>query len=292
MNITVPELSPVEDSLFLTLCGRALDQRSSRPILGDRTADDIIRTIGYNTGRQPHARTGMRDIALRAKKLDQIVTQFTTQHPDAVVLDLGAGLDSRMIRLSPPTTVDWYDVDFPTVIGLRKQLLPDRTQAHQVAADLTESPDWLHDIPPHRPAVIIADGLLAFLPEEAFVNLLRRLVDHFGEGDIAFNGYTRFHVWALTHYGGTRSIAGVVANPGFDNPHQPEGWDGRIRLVEEILLTRAPEVSYYPVALRIWTRIASLSTSLSRRGTTVLHYEFGPELHQASQDAEVEKEEQ
>lgn len=276
-SVVAGEFAPAQDSLFLTLCGRALDYRAPRSILGDSTADAIVRELGYPVEKQPHARTGMRDIALRAKKIDEIVGRFTARNPDAVVVDLGAGLDSRMIRLrglSGVDGVDWYDVDLPDVIKLRNQVLTGPANAHAVAADVTD-PRWLDGIATDRPAVIVADGLLAFVPEDGFIGLLRRLVDHFPYGEIAFNGYTRFHVWALRHYGGTKAIADAVVNPGFDDPRQPERWDPRLRLTEEILLTRAPEVADYPAALRAWTRLASHSAGLSRRGTTVLRYSFG-----------------
>jgi O-methyltransferase involved in polyketide biosynthesis len=122
--------------------------------------------------------------------------------------------------------------------------------------------------------VIVADGLIAFLAQDAFVTLLHRLVDHFPSGEIAFNGYTRFHMWVLKRYRGTASIADVVANPGFDDPHDPERWEPRLRLAQEILLTREPEVAEYPPALRLITRLAAHSTAISRRGTTVLRYRF------------------
>jgi O-methyltransferase involved in polyketide biosynthesis len=51
-------------------------------------------------------------------------------HPDAVVLDLGAGLNDRMFRIAPPPTVDRYDVDFPEVIALRRSALREHAQAH------------------------------------------------------------------------------------------------------------------------------------------------------------------
>lgn len=279
MSITVPTLPPAQDSLFLTLCGRALDSRSPHPLLADTTADQIVDRLGYDISTQPHAATGMRDIALRAKKLDRIVSRFIDRHPDAVVLDLGAGLDTRMIRVDPPPSVDWYDIDVPAVTSLRDQVVPHRDHAHTLGADLTD-PHLLDDVTSGRPAVIVADGLLAFLTQPDFIALLHRLVDDFPAGEIAFNGYTRFHVWALKHYGGTAAIAGGVVNPGFDDPREPERWEPRLKLVEEILLTRAPEIATYPTALRAFTRLAALSTRFSRRGTTVLRYSFDRARHQ------------
>ena len=273
MAITLPVFTPMEESLFLTLCGRALDNRSPHPILGDTLADEIVRKLDYDAGRFHLSASPIINIALRAKKLDQVARNFIARHPDAVGLDLGAGLDSRMFRIDPPSTVDWYDVDFPEVATARRQLLPDRANAHAVGADLTD-PNWLDAVPTGRPAVIVADGLLAFLTPDDMVALLNRLIDHFPSGEVAFNGYSRFAIWAAKHYHGTQSVAGLLKSPGFDDPREPERWNPKLQLVNEILLTREPEVAQFPPALRWFTRLSAHSTAWSRRGTTVLHYRF------------------
>ena len=33
-----------------------------------------------------------------------------------MVLDLGCGLDQLMICCKPPSSIDWYDIDFPVVV--------------------------------------------------------------------------------------------------------------------------------------------------------------------------------
>ena len=40
---------------------------------------------------------------------------FIERHPDAVVVDLGAGLDSGFYRVAPPPKVHWYSVDLPGI---------------------------------------------------------------------------------------------------------------------------------------------------------------------------------
>ena len=59
---------------------------------------------------------------------------FLARHPDAVGLDLGAGLDTRMASIAPPPTVDWYYVDFPAVIDALVRLIPDGANGHGVGA--------------------------------------------------------------------------------------------------------------------------------------------------------------
>ena len=124
MSTTLPALTPLEDSLFLTLYARALDNRRPQPILGDAMADQIVRTLDYDFG-QLHVDTNLvLNVALRARKLDQVASAFLARHPNAVGLDLGAGLDTRFERLAPPATVDWYEVDFPAVAAARRRLIP------------------------------------------------------------------------------------------------------------------------------------------------------------------------
>jgi O-methyltransferase involved in polyketide biosynthesis len=273
MRSTLPVFTPIEETLFLTLCGRALDNHLAHPILGDTMAEEIVGRLGYDCGRFHLSASPIINIAHRAKKLDEVAQRFFARHPDAVGLDLGAGLDTRVFRIDPPTGVDWYDVDYPRVIAARQQLVPQRPNAHGVGADLT-GPDWLEAVPGDRPAVIVADGLMAFLTQDDMIALLNRLTDHFPSGEVAFNGYTRFAIWAARHYHGTQSVAGLIRSPGFDDPHEPERWNPRLRLVKEILLTREPEVAQFPPALRRFTRLSAHSTAWSRKGTTVLHYRF------------------
>lgn len=270
MATTIPSLTPLQDSLWLTLCGRALDNRSSHRILGDATADRIVRESGYDYTKLHISPSGALNIAHRAKKLDEVAQGFLARNPGGIGLDLGAGLDSRALRIA---SADWYDIDFPEVIEARRRLLPREATPHGTGADLT-GPGWLEALPADRPAVIVADGLIAFLSEEGMVTLVNRLVEHFPSGEIAFNGYSRFAVWAQKHYPGARSIADLTAFPGFEDPRVPESWNPRIRLVREILCTREPEVAQFPPVLRMVTRLCAPSAALSRRGNVVLHYRF------------------
>jgi O-methyltransferase involved in polyketide biosynthesis len=273
MSVTLPNFTPLEDSLFLTLYARARDSRSPHPILGDAMADQIVHTADYDYSQLRIDTNLILNVALRARKLDDVARSFIARHPDAVGLDLGAGLDTRAVRLDPPPTVDWYDVDFPAVATVRKALIPERPNAHVIGADVTD-PDWLDTIPTGRPAVIVADGMMAFLSQEELVSLWNRLISHFPSGEIVFNSYTRFAIWIAQHARGTKSVADLVKFPGMDDARAPEAWNPKLRLVREILLSREPEVAEFPPAWRRYHRLAAHSTAWSRTGTIVLHYRF------------------
>ena len=146
---TLPAFTPLEDSLFLTLYARALDSRRPHPILGDAAADQIVRITDYEYDKLDIKTNLILNVALRAKKLDQVASDFLTRHP-AVGLDLGAGFDTRFERLAPPATVDWYDVDFPAVATARRRLIPEHPNAHIIGADVRDQ-EWLDAVPTGRP---------------------------------------------------------------------------------------------------------------------------------------------
>ena len=281
MSMTLPEYTPAQESLFLTLGSRALDSRLARPFLGDAMADQIIATTGYGLDKFPQlttklidGRSKVFDVAVRAKILDGMVRRFVLRRPDAVVLDLGAGLDGRISRVNPPRTVEWYDVDFPEVVELRRQLLSASANAHNVGADLT-GPEWLKGIPRDRPAMIVADGLVPFLSQDDFVSLLNRLTNHLANGELALNGYTTYAMWTFKHSRAMRAIAGGMANPGFNDPRQLERWVDGLRLADEVFLTRTPEVAELPLIGRVTSRLVARSATASRiMRTMVLRYRF------------------
>src|ERR1700749_3800044 len=106
MGIAITELTPVEQTALVTQYARALDSRWPRPILGDTLADEIVAKIDYDFPALGVPSSAVRQTALRAKMLDDRVRNFTSEHPNAIVVSLGAGLDTGMLRVKPRAGVD------------------------------------------------------------------------------------------------------------------------------------------------------------------------------------------
>jgi hypothetical protein len=65
-----------------------------------------------------------------------------------------------------------------------------------------------------------------------------------------------------------------IEGEGITHPREPEGWGAGLTLVEELLLTHAPEVAQFPPLLRTITRLCARSTRISRAGDRVVRYSF------------------
>lgn len=275
MDAAPADLTPVEQVSLLALRLRAMDARSADPLLGDAAAVEVAGALGLDLDRPKIPRSAVLVHTVRARMLDAVVTGFVAEHPDAVVLDLGCGLDTRWRRCAPPATVDWYDVDRPAVLALRERVVPAGTQL--VAADVTE-PGWLDGLPRERPALALTDGLMALLTGAEFIGLARAVTAHFATGELAFNAYSRLAMRNSRRVRTSSAMSIPTAGEGIDDPREAEGWGAGLALLEERFQADAPEVARWPPLWRAAARITARSTRMARTADRVLRYRFGDDV--------------
>lgn len=185
-------LTQEKETLFITLRAKALDNRLEKPILGDKAAEELLAALQPDM-QKFEASWGQELIVIRARMYDDWLRSFLDAHPDAVVLYLGCGLDTRVLRIDPPPSVSWYDVDYPEVIGLRQRFFKPRAGYEMIASSILE-PSWLESVPAGRPTFILAEGVLEYLLPSDVSALLARLTARFTSGSIAFDVMNSFAV--------------------------------------------------------------------------------------------------
>jgi O-methyltransferase involved in polyketide biosynthesis len=213
-------LTGAEQTALIGLYGKALESRRPDSILADRQADQALRRIDYEFNTLRPRRHDQKGAAVRAKAYDEWVKQFLHVQPECVVLHLGCGLDTRVYRVNPPSSVGWYDIDLPDVIRLRKRLFPQRAGLHTIAASVTD-PRLLDTIPGDKPVLVIAEGLTPYLRGADGVAMLQRITEHFPSGELVFDGYSPAGVWGLQRYAPIKA-SGAQLDWSIDDPHNLE----------------------------------------------------------------------
>jgi O-methyltransferase involved in polyketide biosynthesis len=277
MSIATTELTPVERTALLTVYARALDSRWREPVLGDTLADEVVGRVDYDFAGLAVQTSVVCQTALRAKMLDDRIRRFLERHSDAVVVDLGAGLDSRFYRVGPASSVDWYNVDLPGIMAVRDEVLPANPQSHSVPVSLADK-QWPEAIPGARPTMLVADGLFAFLTEPTIVDIFRRITDHFESGELAFNDYGGIGVVSrlamkLAPQKMFKDVGAQWGYAGFKDAHHPQTWNPRMMLAEEASLAHQPEVDGFPGSIRVATKLMGL-TKTGARKARILRYTF------------------
>ncbi|MFI5735837.1 class I SAM-dependent methyltransferase [Kribbella sp. NPDC051587] len=267
------ELVGAQKTLSPVLRAKALDNRLPDPILGDKYAEQAMRRLdpGYDTGRFGTSQIGLAAV-VRAKAHDDWARAFLGEHPDAVVLHLGCGLDARVYRIDPPATVDWYDLDYPSVIELRKQFLPPREHHTLIASSVTDL-GWLDRVPHDRPVLMIAEGLVPYLSETDLHRLLTSVVDSFPAGQIQFDTVSVW-AWRTSKWDPTLRKYGTRFHCGFDDPATIAAWHPRLQYVDEAPMNDSPLLmAKAPVNVRRIYRLLNLLPGM-RRSTRIVRFRF------------------
>ncbi|MGX1790941.1 class I SAM-dependent methyltransferase [Bosea sp. NPDC055332] len=276
MQTETVALTREKETLLITLWAKAGESLLPDSLLKDRFAAAAAARIDYDFARLKVDRDLMVGLAMRAHTFDGWTRDFLADNRDAIVLHLGCGLDSRVFRIDPPAGVDWFEVDYPDVIALRRRLYPARDDYHLIGSSVTE-PGWLDVLPRDRPAMIVAEGLLPYLPEEEVPPLLERLVRHCRSGEIVFDAYSPLGLKLIALQPSIKAT-GAVLHWALNDPAELERQVPGLALVTELTAYDPDGYDAQQIARMSWpARFAmqffSLIPPLARIGL-LLRYRF------------------
>lgn len=153
------QLGIVQETLLLPLLARAEESTWKHPILKDAKALELVEKLHFDkhVAKRHITDIGILGLAVRAYKMDAIITKFMLNHPHGKVLNIGAGLDTAFYRCDNGN-VQWYDLDLQDAMALRKKLLPmDNPRVKEIAKSMFDY-TWIDDIGD------VSGGLLIFIP--------------------------------------------------------------------------------------------------------------------------------
>jgi O-methyltransferase involved in polyketide biosynthesis len=259
-----------KETLLFTLYGKALHSLAKNPVLRDEWAENAVDHIDYDFGRLKVREYESLLIASRARQFDIFTDQYLSAHPNATVLHLGCGMDSRIFRIDPPPSVRWFDIDYPDVIELRKHLFPERTGYNMIGSSLSDL-GWLENVPADRPVMVVAEGVMMYLTEEIVKQLLNGIVNHFPSGQIVFDAWNHLALRGAQH----RGIKETGASFGWaiDDPQDIRKLEPRLQLVKEFRTTELVAYTRMSWVMRALVHVMDVFPSL-RRMNRVLLYQF------------------
>lgn len=234
-------MNNVADTLYIPLYGKAYVSRRGL-FLQDKTAEEIWEAEAFPLKGKAKSKWLAYYMGMRSAVFDRWTRQQMEENPEAIILHVGCGMDSRCIRAGSPKQ-QWYDVDFPEVISERKRYFSETETYHMIASDIRKE-NWLAAIPAGKTAIIIMEGVSMYLNPAELKMVLKRWKNHFGEVRILMDSYTVFAASA-TKYKNPINEVGVTQVYGFDDPHDLEVGAG-IAFVQEHSLTPAPLIRQLP----------------------------------------------
>ena len=261
-------LTPEQETLLITLYARA---QPDNPLFFDPMAEEILNQIEYDFTRLHVPYKTVILVCQRAKKLDAVTRNFLTEHPGAVVLQLGCGLDSRFWRVDDGR-VNWYDLDMPQVIELRRQFFTESERYDLIASSVTDL-EWMDTVRSGgRPLLVVAEGLLMYLDESDVRQLLLRLHETFPGCQLVADVFSKMTARSAANHPSLKST-GATLGWGIDDPRELEAWAPGFRLLEEYCFTNDPDLDRLNFGYRMAYKLAG-AFKIVQRAHRILHYQL------------------
>ncbi len=180
------------------------------------------------------------------REMGRYARDFINQHTDAVVVHIGCGLDSRFERVDNDR-LEWYDLDLPEVIELRRKLFDDEGGRHHLLGCSVLDETWLEEVEAHspRPTLFLAETVFVYFKDAQVKLLVLTLRDHFPGAELVFDGWRPFEIWVGNRYLSRSQFAGIM-HWGFWRGQELEGWSDGIHLLGEWGFFDQPEPRLNP----------------------------------------------
>ena len=231
----------VSETLLLPLYARAVESQRPDPLLKDDKAVEIVWKMEYDFGRMKLSDGDNVAMILRLREFDRLVREFLKCYPEAAVVHIGCGLDTRFERVDNQQ-VEWYDLDLPEVIDLRKRLIGGEKARYHLLSNSVFEEAWLEtlQIQAQRPFLFLAEAVLLYFEEVRVKTLVLTLQSRFPGAELVCDAHTPFAIWTDNlqfAMGGLRARV----HWGLKHAKDLESWCAGIALLEEWYYFDKPE---------------------------------------------------
>jgi O-methyltransferase involved in polyketide biosynthesis len=276
MSGTPQDLSGVAETLLMTLYIRAMESQRPDALIKDEKAVALVNQMHYDFDRVRQVHMDEEDkvtVILRNLEFDRYARDFLARYPEAVVVHIGCGLDSRFERVCSEQPddgqVEWYDLDLPEVIELRRKFIGDEGIRYHLLGYSAFDSAWLDMVSAHRqrPFLFLAEGVLMYFKEAQVKWLVLTLRDRFPGAELVFDAFSPFLIRAnnlrlsITKFG-------ARYHWGIWRGQELEGWGGGIHLLDEWGYFDRPEPRLDHIR---WMRHIPLLARVLR----IYHYRLG-----------------
>jgi len=239
-------LSGVPETLLIPLYARAMESQRPDAMMKDEKAVALVTQKSFDF-------TGVRQITMnealnamrimQTREMDRYARDFLSRNPEAAVVHIGCGFDSRFERVAERNSrVEWYDLDVPETIELRRRFIGDEKERYHLLGCSVFEDAWLNTVSAHgrRPFLFLAEGVLVYFEEAQVKRLVLTLLNRFPGAEMAFDVFSPFGVWECNLII-SRSKLSARARWGIWHGREIEGWGAGIRLLDEWGVFDRPE---------------------------------------------------
>ncbi|MEE0959403.1 MAG: class I SAM-dependent methyltransferase [Lachnospiraceae bacterium] len=171
------KLEGIAQTMLLTVYARAKHSMAKNHKFYDEKAIEITNKLDYDFTKASKDTMMSSGTAARTIVFDELIKDYIEKNPDAVIVNIACGLDTRFYRLDNGK-ITWYNLDLPETIAVRRQFLKEEGRVRQVACSALDD-NWPKYITKRGKMLFIIEGLTMYFEREEVAQLLKIIRDNF-----------------------------------------------------------------------------------------------------------------
>ena len=229
------KLGDIQTTALIPLSMKANETMRKDPRIRDDKAVEIVKALNIDTKKYDKF-LSHEGVVARTIMLDRQLTDIISRNPDSVIVNIGAGFDSRFSRLDNGSIL-WFDLDLPDAIEVRKKAFPEQDRVTMIACNVLD-PAWCAPVKKalegrSSKPVFIAEGLFMYLTFDQIRSLLNILKDNFSEGGtLIAEQNCKLLIKNEKHHDAVRNTDAKFVS-GSDNAQEIADLTDGIRVIEE-----------------------------------------------------------
>lgn len=164
-------INGVPETMLQTMYARAKESKKKNAVIYDAKAVEIVEKLDYDFALADKDTAMGSGVIARTIILDKMVADYLKKHPDAIVVNIACGLDTRCYR-NEGKYKKWYNIDLEDTIHIRSRFMKEEgTVIYQIAESAMDE-GWAEKIEyTGEPVLVIIEGLTMYLTEEDVVKI-------------------------------------------------------------------------------------------------------------------------
>ena len=207
-------MNNVNKTLYIPLYGKSFVSKKGL-FFDDKKAEEIWSAEGFTLKGKSKSKWLAYYMGIRSAVFDEWVKQVLSEVNDAVVIHIGCGMDSRVLRVGN-SEHSWYDVDFPAVITERRRYYSETDGYKMISGDVRESA-WLDEIHEAKSAIVVMEGVSMYMSADELKSLIDNLSNHFEKINLLTDCYSVLAA-KLSKFKNPINDVGVTKVYGIDDP--------------------------------------------------------------------------
>ncbi|MBQ7421309.1 MAG: class I SAM-dependent methyltransferase [Prevotella sp.] len=201
-------LESVPQTMLLTLYARAKYSQQPRHEFYDQRSVDIVSQLDYDFSIADKDVAMRNGTVARTIVLDKLVREYLEKNPNATVINLGCGLDTRFYRLDNGQ-VHWWNVDLSEPLSVRRRFFQETERVHMIPASAMDEA-WAQAVGKvDCPVCVIMEGLAMYLSEEDIRQIFKIIDSNFTHATVFLEIMP--HIWQRRGHKIEKSVAATKA---------------------------------------------------------------------------------